>query len=150
MIYIIHRSWSVQRIYKDVVSLRLLWVCCKKRQLAVRYYCSVATRNSQLCTRKNNLCSRCLTLTSPWPRKATHGCFHVLVWYRIKSDRHVLRRMLLKPKKKCTDHRLPGTDVPTTKMKYAFQGKIKSNNPHVHVYDIIWVRVLWISSHPSN
>ena len=49
----------------------------------------------------------CLTAASPWPRKATHGCFHVFVWYRTKSDRRVLRRMLLKPKKKSC--RLPTT-----------------------------------------
>ena len=38
---VIYRSWSVRRIYKYVVSLRQLWVCYKKRQLAVRYYSSV-------------------------------------------------------------------------------------------------------------
>ena len=58
MIYVIHRSWSVRRIYKYVVNLRQLWVCYNERQLAVRYYSIVATRNSQLCTRKNHSCSR--------------------------------------------------------------------------------------------
>ena len=24
----------------------------------------------------------CLTAALPWPRKATHGCFHVFAWYR--------------------------------------------------------------------
>ena len=23
----------------------------------------------------------CLTAASPWPRKATHGCFHLFAWY---------------------------------------------------------------------
>ena len=58
MIYIIHKPWSVRGLYKHVVSLRQLWVCFKKRQLAVRYYCSVATRDSQFCTRKNHSCWR--------------------------------------------------------------------------------------------
>ena len=57
----------------------------------------------------------CLTAASPWPRKATHGCFHVFAWYRTQSDRHVLRRMLLKPKKNRTDYRRPG--ILTKKMK---------------------------------
>ena len=41
--------------------------------------------------------------------------FHVFAWYRTKSDRHVLRRMLLNPKKKI----VPTTDyrVLTKKMK---------------------------------
>ena len=58
----------------------------------------------------------CLTVASwPWPRKATHGCFHVFAWNQTKSDRHVFRRMLLNPKKKI----VPTTDyqVLTKKMK---------------------------------
>ena len=44
MIYVIHRSWSVRRIYKYVVNLRQLWVCYNERQLAVRYYSIVDTQ----------------------------------------------------------------------------------------------------------
>ena len=53
--------------------------------------------------------ANCLTAASPWLRKATHGCFHVFAWYRTKSRRHVLRRMLLKSKKKSsrTDYQVP-------------------------------------------
>ena len=74
--------------------------------------------------------ARDLTAASARPRKATHGCFHVFAWYRTKSDEHVLRRMLLKPKKKIVP--TSGYQVPTEKMKNVFQQKIKSNNPHVH------------------
>ena len=76
----------------------------------------------------------CLTAASTWPRKATHGCFHVFAWYRTKSDRHVLRRIILKPKQKI----VPTTDyeVPTKKIKYVCRWKIKSNNPHVHIHTI--------------
>ena len=99
----------------------------------------MATRILQLCTRKESfIFAICLTAASPWPRKATHGCFHIAAWYRTKSDRHVFRRILLKPKKmNRTDYRLPGTDVPTKKIKCVFQRKMNSNNPHVHIYDII-------------
>ena len=105
----------------------------------IHHYCSVATRILQLCTRKESfIFAICLTAASPWPRKATHGCFHIAAWYRTKSDRHVFRRILLKPKKmNRTDYRLPGTDVPTKKIKCVFQRKMNSNNPHVHIYDII-------------
>ena len=53
--------------------------------------------------------------------------------------------MLLKPKKK--SYPLPTTyQVPTKTMNYVFQWKIKSNDPHVQTYDIIWARVRWIST----
>ena len=56
----------------------------------------------------------CLTAASPWLGKATFGCFHVFTWYRTKSDRHLLGRMLLKTKKKRgTDYRLPGSEKKT-------------------------------------
>ena len=113
----------------------------------IHHYCSVATRILQLCTRKESfIFAICLTAASPWPRKATHGCFHIAAWYRTKSDRHVFRRILLKPKKmNRTDYRLPGTDVPTKKIKCVFQRKMNSNNPHVHIYDIIHLSLIHIS-----
>ena len=48
-------------------------------------------------------------------------------WHWTKSDRYVLRRMLLKPKKNNvpTTYRVPDTDVPTKNMYYVFQWKAK-------------------------
>ena len=110
IIYIIHRSWSVRRICKCVVSLRQLRVCYKKRQLAVRYYCSVATRNSQLCTRKNNSRSRSnssITLTS---KGHTRLCSH----FRLVSNRIrpacVASHVIETEKQNRTVYRLPRTD----------------------------------------
>ena len=68
----------------------------------------------------------CLTAVSPWPRKATHGCFYVFARYRTKSDRHVLRRMILKTKKKSyrsTDYQVPTYRV--TKWNTCFSEKSK-------------------------
>ena len=115
----------------------------------MRYYRSVATRNSQLFTRKNHSCSRYVKQQHHPDLERPHTAFffHVFALYRTKSDRNVLRRMLLKPKKNNRteySYRLPGTDLKNK----IFRCKIKSNNPHVHTYDIIWVRVLWISTHP--
>ena len=79
----------------------------------------------------------CLTAASPWPRKTTHGCFHVFAWCRTKSDRHVLRHMLLKPKKKIvptTDHQ-----VTTEKWNTYFNEKSKVTILTYHTY--IWYRM---------
>ena len=102
MIYIMHTSWSVRRIYKYVVSLRQLWVFYKKCQLAVRYYCSVATRSSQFCTRKNHSCSRAvwqqyhpdlerlhtavLTLSRGIVKNPTGMCCAACYWNRKKNS----------------------------------------------------------------
>ena len=124
MIYIIHRSWSVRRIYKYVVSLRQLWVCYNKRQLAWRYYSIVATRNSQLCARKNHSRSRSVwqqyhpdlerphtavfTFSLDIKQNPTGMCCAECYW-----NQKIFR----------TNYRLPGTDVPTKKWNTYFNEK---------------------------
>ena len=88
----------------------------------MRYYCGVWPHAVHNCVPVRiihacDLSNSSITLTS----KGHTRLVHVFAWYPTKSDRHVLRRMLLKPKYKCTDYRLLGTD----KKKKHFSDKSK-------------------------
>ena len=103
----------------------------------MRYYCcSVATRNSQLCTRKNHSCSRSVWQQHHPDLERPHtAVFTFSLGIEQNPTGMCSAACYCNRKKNRTDYsyRLPGTHVPTKKMKYALEWKINSNNPHVHM-----------------